>query len=389
MKVIARVRSITHHGTQLLGGCLFSIIGTLLPVIDPSAESVDQLVRASRQAAPGYTYHFPRDHGSHDEFHTEWWYYTGHLTAENGRQFGYELTFFRRGIDHESVRANPSRWAIRHLYLAHFALSDHGSGAFRYAEKISRGGLGKAGAEPELLRVWIDRWIAESPALQPRHHLKASTDEFSLDLNLTPQKPPIVHGQDGVSRKGKEFGQASHYYSMTRLSTAGTLMVEGDRLPVTGTSWMDHEFGSGRLGDDQVGWDWFSLQLTNQTEIMLYLLRRRDGTVDPASSGTLVLPDGRSQHLPLSDVRIDVLEHWESPSSRARYPNRWRIAIPRADLLLEVIPRQRNQELITQKSTRVTYWEGAVTITGRMGSPPISGEGYVELTGYAEPFSQP
>jgi predicted secreted hydrolase len=367
---------------------LFLFVGWISASTSFGTDGIDRSDhRAFRQAAPGYTYHFPRDHGSHDEFRTEWWYYTGHLIAADGRQFGYELTFFRRGVENDSARMSPSRWAIRHLYLAHFALSDHTNQTFHYAEKVSRAGLGKAGADAGRLHVWIDQWIADSPKAESvPHHLEASTDTFALHVDLDPQKPPVVHGQNGISRKGETPGQASHYYSMTRLVTTGAITVNGERLSVTGISWMDHEFGSGALGDDQVGWDWFSLQLDNQTEIMLYVLRRRNGASDPVSSGTLVLPDGRSQHLTLVDMQIEALSHWSSPASGARYPSRWRISIPRARLTLEVIPRQPNQELVTKKSTQVTYWEGAVSVSGSMDHYSVFGQGYVELTGYAEPF---
>jgi predicted secreted hydrolase len=373
----------------LFNGSFFLLAGSLLSLGSLVADGFDNArVYACQIALPGYAYHFPRDHGSHDEFHTEWWYYTGHLRTHDGRQFGYELTFFRRSIDNESARINPSQWAIRHLYLAHFALSDHTHRTFRYAEKISRAGLGKAGADADRLHVWIDRWTAESPPLQPSHHrLEASSHEFSIQVDLDSQKLPIIHGQDGVSRKGKDPHQTSHYYSMTRLATAGILMVDGERMPVTGMSWMDHEFGSGVLGDDQIGWDWFSVQLDNQIEVMLYLLRRRDGTVDPVSSGTLILPDGRTQYLFLADFQVQALDHWDSPSSGAHYPSRWSISIPKIDLTLYVNVRQENQELITTKSTQVTYWEGAVSISGTLKKHPVSGQGYVELTGYAEPFS--
>ncbi|MER3424327.1 MAG: carotenoid 1,2-hydratase, partial [Nitrospiraceae bacterium] len=261
--------------------CLGAI---LLPVRIQAASSGRPDNPGFQQAVADYRYLFPSDHGSHDEFRTEWWYYTGHLTAENGRRFGYQVTFFRRGIADERVRNNPSRWAIRQLYLAHAALSDRSAQRFLFAEKVSRAGLGKAGAESERLHVWIDRWAVEaSTPVHDRQHLRASAEKFSLDLTLKAEKPPIVHGEGGVSRKGEGYGQASHYYSLTRLATTGTVVIDGTRLAVTGTSWMDHEFGSGDLGDNQVGWDWFSIQLHNQTELMLYRLRRADGTADPVS----------------------------------------------------------------------------------------------------------
>ena len=342
---------------------------------------------AFQPARPGYTYVFPRDHGSHDQFRTEWWYYTGHLTAEDGHRFGYQLTFFRRGVDDPQVQANPSRWAIRQLYLAHAALSDLSQRSFLYAEKVSRAGLGKAGADTGQLRVWIDRWATDTRRPDdPRQHVQASADGFALDLSVTPEKAPVIHGEQGISRKGSGAGQASHYYSLTRLATSGTVTLGAERFTVTGTSWMDHEFGSGDLGEELVGWDWFSVQLDNNTELMLYHLRRTDGQPDPVSSGTLISPDGRTQHLALADFRVDVLDRWRSRASGAEYPSRWRISVPSQSLTLEVTPLLADQELITRRSTQVTYWEGAVQIRGTLGTAAVTGQGYAELTGYAERF---
>ena len=340
-----------------------------------------------REAVSGYAYQFPRDHGSHDDFRTEWWYYTGHLATEDGRDFGYELTFFRQAMDNLHVTTNPSRWAIRHLYLAHAALSESDRHQFRYAEKISRAGIGKAGSETGRLHVWIDRWSVEaSPSDHRQHSLRATSGGFSFDLHVTSEKAAVVHGEGGISRKGTESGQASHYYSMTRLQTTGTLTIDGHLQTVHGISWMDHEFGSGRLGKDQVGWDWFSVQLDDQSELMFYLLRRIDGTTDPVSSGTWVLPDGTSHALTVSDVNIEVLDYWTSPASGTRYPNRWRLSVPSRRLSLLLVPTMPNQELMTDRSTQVTYWEGAVNVTGEVGERHMTGQGYVELTGYAKPF---
>lgn len=369
--------------------CLFGLCAVAGPAVPEAGRADAQDGSGFRPAAAGYTYRFPHDHGAHDEFRTEWWYYTGHLSSENGRRFGYQLTFFRRGIEPARVRAHPSRWAIRHLYLAHFALSDHGNARFRYAEKISRPGLGKAGAETGRLRVWIDRWTVETSSPEDaRHHLRASSKDFSIDLVVTPEKPPIVHGEGGISRKGSAPGQASHYYSFPRLATTGTLWVDGERLTVTGTSWMDHEFGSGDLGAEQVGWDWFSVQLDNRSELMFYRLRRTDGTSDAASSGTLIFPDGHAQHLSVSDLRAETLDHWTSSASGARYPSRWRISVASLGLSLDLVPMIPGQELITRHSTQVTYWEGAVRVSGTLRDEPVAGKGYVELTGYAERLKQ-
>lgn len=378
-------RRMCASGCVAIAVCLAFAILTITAVVPVTGSETQRT--PFRQAVSGYQHQFPEDHGSHDDFRTEWWYYTGHLTAEDGREFGYELTFFRQAMDDARVHNNPSRWAIRHLYLAHAALSEHDRQRFRYAEKVSRAGIGKAGADKGRLQVWIDRWRAEaSTADHRRHHIHASSGDFSFDLLLDAEKEPVVHGEGGISRKGIEPGQASHYYSMTRLATTGSLIVDGQRQRVQGVSWMDHEFGSGHLGTEQVGWDWFSVQLEDRSELMFYLLRRLDGTADPASSGTWVLSDGTSQRLSLPDMRIDVLDHWTSSASGTRYPNAWRLSVPSRHLSLTLIPRMPNQELITERSTQVTYWEGAVKATGRLGEKSITGQGYVELTGYAKPF---
>lgn len=377
-------------GWRQLLACLVAGILLTIPTSGPATVLAEPSTQgAYRHPLPGYAYRFPHDHGAHEEFRTEWWYYTGHLSTKSGRRFGYQLTFFRRGVTHEEARKNPSRWAIRHLYLAHVALTDLDRSRFSYAEKLSRAGLGKAGAERGQLRVWIDRWKVDAAPAEPhRHHLQATGDDFALDLTVASEKPPVIHGQDGVSRKGAAPEQASHYYSLTRLATSGTITVAGEALPVTGLSWMDHEFGSGDLGANQVGWDWFSLQLDNRMEVMLYRLRLADGTIDPASSGSLILPDGRVQGLAASDIRIETSESWTSRLSGGRYPARWKIAIPSADLMLEVTPELADQELRTTRSTQVTYWEGAARISGTQRGVPLAGAGYVELTGYAERFRQ-
>ena len=357
--------------------------------ISPEIFAADSPPSASRfsSAKPGYVYAFPRDHGSHEQFQTEWWYFTGHLRGPNGRRFGYELTFFRRGIDSPDVWNNPSEWAMRHLYLAHFALTDEKADQFRFAEKISRAGIGKAGARADVLDVWVDKWQVK--ALSPDHrqfHLMAKTEEFSINLVVESRKPPVKHGTHGVSYKGPQPEQTSHYYSLTRLHTTGSVRVGDTTMTVEGVSWMDHEFGSGDLADNLVGWDWFSLQLDNAYEIMAYGLRRNDGTFDPASSGTFVLPNGSSKALAFQDIQISVNRHWTSPVSGARYPHHWTFSIPDEDIKLSLSPRMANQELVTTQSTRVTYWEGAVDITGQWKGQDIHGQGYVELTGYAEPY---
>ncbi len=343
-----------------------------------------------RLATPGYRFQFPQDHGSHDAFRTEWWYYTGHLVSEEGRRFGFQLTFFRRGMDDEATRSNPSRWAVRNLYLAHFAVSDVDKGRFQFVEKVSRAALGKAGAETGRLHVWIDQWTAKS--ITPdhgEHHLQASSAEVSIDLTLKSLKPLVIHGHDGVSSKGNRHGQASHYYSFTRMKTEGTVSIGGQRFKVTGTSWMDHEFGSADLSEDLVGWDWFSLQLSDGSELMCYLLRRADGTAHSASSGTFLPNNGKPVHLSAREIQTQVFDYWTSAKSGTRYPSRWQLSAPTLGLSLTLQPLLADQELITATSTNITYWEGAVRVAGMRAGSPVSGQGYVELTGYGKRFDQP
>jgi predicted secreted hydrolase len=336
-------------------------------------------------ATAGYRYDFPRDHGSHPIYRTEWWYYTGHLHAKSGRSFGFELTFFRRGVPPDEIKTLPSKWSVRDLYLAHFAVTDITGKRFHFSEKLSREGLGKAGADESQLRVWIDDWRAEASTEPSASHTLVAHDEtHALALTLQPTKPLVTHGAAGISRKGKDVGQASHYYSFTRLATSGKLTIDGESFDVTGTSWMDHEFGSAELGTDQVGWDWFSIQLEDDTELMLYRMRRKDGSSDLASSGTAVSPDGRTRHLEVTDFQIESSGTWTSAESKATYPAKWKLKFPPLELTLDVTPLLADQELRTSRSTRVSYWEGAVAVTGTKQGRPVKGQGYVELTGYAE-----
>ena len=336
-------------------------------------------------AAAGYRYNFPRDHGSHPTYQTEWWYYTGHLQSKTGRSFGFELVFFRRAVPPEEIKTLPSKWSISQLYLAHFAVTDITGKRFHFSDKLSREGLGKAGADESRLLVWIDDWRAEA-STEPlaSHTLVAHDKTHALALTLQPAKPLVTHGVDGISRKGKEVGQATHYYSFTRLVTTGSLTIDGEQFDVSGISWMDREFGSGDLGNDQVGWDWFSIQLEDDTELMLYRIRRKDGSSDLASSGTAVSSDGRTRHLEVTDFQIESTGTWTSAESKATYPSKWRLTFPSLDLVLDVVPLLADQELRTSRSSRVSYWEGAVAVTGTKQGRSIKGQGYVELTGYAE-----
>jgi predicted secreted hydrolase len=329
----------------------------------------------ARVVAP-HAFLFPVDHGPHPEYRTEWWYYTGNLDADGGdRAFGFQLTFFRVGLTPMSP-TRPSAWAARDLYFAHLALTDVRAGRFHAHESWSRGALGLSGAIGAPFRVWVEDWAAEGTGLAaPPMRLRAAAGDVAIDLVLDTLKPPVLQSEHGLWRKSVELGHASYYYSLTRMPARGTVRIDETVVPVRGLAWMDREWGASPLGADGSGWDWFGLQLADGRDLMLYRLRRGDGSVDPASFGSLVAEDGGVRRLTAADVQVDVLGHWTSPRG-TRYPARWRLRIPVAALDLHVEPLLADQEL----DVLIPYWEGAVRVTGT-----AEGRGYVELTGYDRP----
>lgn len=354
-----------------------AILALLAPLVTGAAPPLRD---GYQLAVPPYRFEFPRDHAAHPEFRTEWWYYTGHL-AGAGRSLGYELTFFRVGLD-RARRASPSAWAPHTLVFAHFALTDEDRRSFRFAERIDRPALGMAGADSARYHVWVGDWTAELGGDGVTHRLRAETADAALALELAPLKSPAIHGAGGVSAKSALPGAASHYYSLTRLATRGRVRIGSDTLGVVGTSWMDHEFGSSGLAPHQVGWDWFSVQLDDGRELMLYALRLDDGRIEPVSSGTWVEADGRTRHLPLAAFTIRPTGTWKSPHSGAEYPQGWGVRVPDLGVELTLTPSVADQELVTRATAGVVYWEGSVRVTGTDRGRPVRGAGYVELTGY-------
>jgi predicted secreted hydrolase len=324
---------------------------------------------------------FPADHGPHPEYGIEWWYYTGNLDAKEGRHFGFELALFRIALVSEPPD-RISRWATSQLYMGHFAVTDVHNNQFYSFERFSRAALGLAGAsvsDDQKFRVWLEDWVieGEGPAM-PTIHLKAAEENIAIDLKLLSGKPVVLQGDKGLSQKSAEPGNASYYYSITRMPTSGTLSIGDQSFMVEGNSWMDREWSTTALAEEQLGWDWFALQLSDGRDIMYYQFRLRDGGVDPLSSGTVILDDGSTLTLTPEDVQLEVLDHWKSPRGGS-YPSKWRIRIPSQSTDLEVTPYIDNQEL----DVSVRYWEGAVRIRGTSQGQPISGNGYVEMTGYA------
>lgn len=339
-------------------------------------------------ALPGYRYEFPRDYFSHPDYQIEWWYYTGNLRAPDGHRFGFELTFFRQGIrlsEQQAAESDPA-WRPDQIYLAHLALSDIDGQEFYHAERLNRAGPGLAGSSLAQQRYWNGNWQARWTSLATgEQELQAVCDRFTLHLNLKPQKPLVIHGKDGVSQKGPQPGEASHYISFTRLSAAGVLSGWNDRsYSLSGVAWMDHEFFSQTADETLQGWDWFAIQLNNNEELMLYRLRRKSGEWDPFSSGTYVDGHGRAQFLSASDFSLSQEDSWQSAASGARYPLAWKISIPRLQLELSEQTSLRDQELFSKDSVTPTYWEGAVAYNGRIHSQPVQGVGYLEMTGYAQ-----
>ncbi len=329
---------------------------------------------------------FPRDHAEHADFRNEWWYLTGQLTDDDGDDFGYQLTFFRTALAAASL-PRQSAWGARNLYMGHFALSDVASQEFHFAERFARGALGLAGTTAEPFSVWLESWRldAASPAADtsslelPELRLQAAEEGFAVDLRLQPMKPVVAQGDNGLSRKGASPGNASHYYSVTRLRTTGVVRIGATSHAVAGASWFDREWSTSALETDQVGWDWFSLQLSDDRELMLYLMRRADGTNDPVSSGTLVHRDGSSVHLRRSDFDVQVVDRWRSRED-VSYPSRWRIRVPSIALELDVEPRLADQEF----AATFRYWEGMVSASGTAAGRAVRAHGFVEMTGYPE-----
>lgn len=335
-----------------------------------------------RRALPGYEYTFPRDHGSHPEFRTEWWYVTGNVATPDGREFGYELTIFRNGVPGAGDAAQRSPLVAGQVFLGHFAISDIANKRHQSWERIGREGFAQASASTETLDVRLGDW---SLALAPDGAilLRAQQDHGALDLTLRPQRPFVIHGRDGVHQKSEKAGQASHYISFTRLETTGTLTWDGKQHAVRGLSWKDHEFGSDQLGEDETGWDWFALQLESGEDLMVYQIRRKDGTANAFSLGTLVDAQGQKTELPGSAYTIRATGSWKSPHSGAVYPMGWVITVPgRGELV--VTERFADQEMRTTRYTGTVYWEGAVSVTGTWDGKPARGVGYTELVGYKE-----
>jgi predicted secreted hydrolase len=361
---------------KILSILLLSFAASGLHAADPWA----------RALAP-WSWSFPRDHGSHPEFKTEWWYLTGNLDDEKGNPYGYELTFFRHGLQPIATQTN-SVWAVRDIFFGHLAVTDVRSGKFLFAEKITRGALGEVVISQKDMQVQLAGWtLQRKPDSTLTMSASDPTTGIGLDLSATPLKPLTLQGEKGLSRKSVTPGNASHYYSFTRLQTTGQLELGGKKIPVKGLSWFDHEFSTSALAEDQEGWDWFCLQFDSGDELMLYRMRNPGNRTDPASSGTWIPAHGPSLPLKSSDFTIVLLDEWKTASG-AIYPSGWKISVPSLQLSGEVQPLLLDQELRLKRTGNIRYWEGACRFAGTHQGKSLSGRGYTELTGYASPIGQ-
>lgn len=333
-----------------------------------------------RRAIGVQDFEFPEDHGPHFEYQTEWWYYTGNLISEEGRRFGFQFTVFRRGLAPGAPPQGDSL-STNQVYFAHLALTDAANQRHYFDERFSRGSDGLAGARSEPFAAWVEDWRVDAVERGAEHVLvSAATEEVEVDLNLQAIKPIVKHGNEGLSAKSAEIGNASYYLSYTRMRTTGTLRIGEQSFSVSGLSWFDHEWSTSVLGESAVGWDWFGLQLDDGRELMLYFIRLSDGTIDPVSGGTYVDADGHTVSLKASEIQLQTLKSWTSEESGVQYPSGWTINLPSLGIELTVEPFIENQEL----RVSFTYWEGAVRVSGVQDGKILTGSGYVELTGYSE-----
>lgn len=319
---------------------------------------------------------FPADHGAHPDHRTEWWYFTGNLTSETGEDYGFQLTLFRTALAPEPPE-RASDWATRQVWMGHFAVTDLGAGEHRAAERYQRGALGLAGATTRPVRVWMDDWQIRSEGPDRLFPLQVEASDpangIAIDLAIDADKPHVLQGERGYSQKGEDPANASRYYSYTRLAAEGKVSFANTAASVTGSAWLDREWSTSALDANQAGWDWFALQLADGRDLMVYRLRRNDGSTDRHSAGILVGPDGESRRLAADDFRLTAERYWESPRTGSRYPVAWRLQLPGEGMELSVEARLDDQEM----PTTVRYWEGAVAVTGS-----AEGVGYLEMTGY-------
>lgn len=352
-----------------------SIVGMLSGRADP---------RFKRATQP-MDFQFPRDHAAHPDYKTEWWYYTGNLKSYDGRGYGYQLTFFRNSLAPD-MSNRSSEFASNQVYMAHFAVTDVSRKQYKSFERYSRGsliGLAGAKAEHSNYAVWLEDWSATQKADKTIRlfAINDATDPIiAIDLTLTQTRKPVFHGNNGLSQKGPEVGNANYYYSLVGLESIGIIQINKERINVTGISWMDHEFGTSSLSEGVIGWDWFSIQLDNDVALMLARLRYRDGTDWQDFQGSLIQSDQPTVKINRSDFTVQQTSSWKSPKSGNIYPSGWIVKLDRFQMNIQIEPMIKDQEF----EGSFEYWEGAVKVKGTFKEQLVRGVGYVELTGYQQ-----
>lgn len=332
----------------------------------------------------------PRDLYAHTNAQTEWWYYTGHMQTASGRRFGFELVFFKRRTDLDRFGVVPLRLIANPLYLSHFAITDESRQSFRYEHRKSTGGrldLPAAASEKKYY-LKLGNWTVREA--EGAHLLRARLgDDLIFEATLKNSKPAALNGHEGVGVSFKDAGEASRYFSFTRMTAEGHITWNGATESFTGSAWMDREFGTWRTTENQKGWDWFSIQLETGAEVMVYHLRNSKGEPSSFSSGTYVDAAGQQTHLTSADFMLETTDQWLSPHSGATYPSGWRLRVPRFGIDVIVTPVMKDQELDTRGTTMIVYWEGACTVHGQHGGIETNGRAYVELVGYDRSHEQP
>jgi predicted secreted hydrolase len=332
----------------------------------------------------------PRDLYAHPGAQTEWWYYTGHMQTVRGRRFGFELVFFKRRTDLDRFGVVPLRLIGNPLYLAHFAVTDEARASFRYAHRKSANRLFDlpARASERRYELQLGDWSVREA--NDAHVLRATLGaDLIFEATLRPQKPAALNGYQGIGVSFKDEGEASRYFSYTRMHAEGRITWRGETEACTGAAWMDREFGTWRTTEKQQGWDWFSVQLATGAEVMVYHLRDSRGRASAFSSGTFVDAQGNWTHLTFSDFTLEATDHWRSPHTGAVYPSGWRLRVPRFGVDVTLTPVLADQELDTRGTTMIVYWEGACAVAGRHGDTDTEGRAYVELVGYDRSHEQP
>lgn len=370
--------------------CSFIGLFFLIPLYFTQSEESSEFA----QVIPGKAFHFPKDHGAHPEFKTEWWYFTGHLQDEFNHLFGFQWTVFRVSLPRfqPSNLTSPSnnfvsRWRSKNLYFAHFAVSDLENKKFYYSDQSGRDGeINLAGSSAETFKVWLPGFQGELKENQLI--LQAKDSEKLIDLKMLLPESVLLQGEGGYSPKSKEKGKASYYYSIPNLSVKGILQIQKKQFQVSGKAWMDHEFGSNQLSESQSGWDWFGIPLQNRSALMIYRLRDKKDRSKVFILGTYLNEKGERYPLQSNQIQLTYSNFWKSKKTKGEYPLSWEIRIPDHQIFLKAKADFEDQELITEQTTQVIYWEGSISVEGRVGEEAVSSKGYLEMTGYAESFEK-